>query len=567
MAEPVDLTERVSQTVVEHQGEVNVIYSHGTDQIEGLDPRMRQIASQLETWMGNLRPGGRNRASLFDRGKYIASDNIYEQMKVARAAVRDDDVVSSAIELTEGLAFQGVKWESGDWDTSDVFNQMAAEMDLDNLVRKLHREEFTYSQACLAFWWDQGTFTVRGATDKGNKRKKTVTVWYPRSVTVLDAARIVPVGLLAFGQERLAWRANKVEMSNYQSVAKGGMQDELISRFYDGQYIVTDPEEAQELIRQKVDTSRLLLLDEKYVRRHTLTKADYERWPAVRLKSIFRLLDLKQQLLESDRVALVGAANFILLVKKGDKDDPAYPEEIKNLKENYSQLAKLPVIFSDHRLNIEIITPKIDMTLQSEKYDAMDNRIIARLLNTITAPGSRSGQRSDSTNTLSRPVARAMENRRHMMRRFLEREIAKAIVEHPKNVGVFIEGTPSLAFTPPNIQLDSDAGVAAILMQARTMRDLSRESFLEYFGFDQEVEALRFELEAEKYDDIFKTAVPFNSPANQPGAAGGSGAPPAAQAVNGKQGGRPVGGGAPKQSPDSAPKRTAKGTTSTGGGK
>lgn len=542
--------------------EVNVVYSSQAAQLEGLSKPMRQVAYQLETWMTNLRPSG-HATSLFDRGKYVANDNVYDQMKVARAAVRDDDVVSSSIELTEGLAFQGVKWESGDWDTADVFNQMSAEMDLDNLVRKMHREEFTYGQVVLAFWWDVGTFTVRGATDKGNKRKKTVTAWYPRSVTVLDAARVVPVGLLAFGQERLAWRATKAEMENYSMVARGGLKDELITRFYDGQYTVTDAEEAKELIAQKVDTSRLLLLDERYVRRHTITKADYERWPAVRLKSVFRLLDLKQQLLEADRVALVGAANYILLVKKGDEKDPAYPEEIQNLKDNYHTLAKLPVIFSDHRLNIEIISPTQDFTLQADKYDALDNRIIARLINTITAPGTRSGQRSDTTASLSRPVARAMENRRHMLGRFLEKEIARAIIEHPKNAHLFDEGAPSLAFVPPNIQLDADAGTAAILMQARTMRDLSRESFLEYFGFDQEVESLRFEMEAEKYDDIFKTAVPFNSPANQPG----GGTPPAAQAPAGKQGGRPAGGGDPKQSPTAAPKRTAKGTTSTGGTK
>jgi hypothetical protein len=313
----------------------------------------------------------------------------------------------------------------------------------------------------------------------------------------------------------------------------------------------------------RVDTSRLLLLDDRYVRRHTATKPDYERHPAVRLKSIFRLLDLKQQLLEADRVALIGAANYILLVKKGDEKDPAYPEEIANLKENYHTLAKLPVIFSDHRLNIEIVAPKTDFTLQGDKYDVLDNRIVARLLNTITSPG-RSGQRSDTSSSLSRPVARAMENRRHMLRRFLEREIARAVVEHPRNKDLFPE-TPSLTYTPPSIQLDADAGTAAILMQARTMRDLSRESFLEYFGFDQEVEAMRFELEADKYDDIFKTAVPFNSPANQPGD-GGDGGAPAAQAVNGAKGGRPQGGGNPKQSPGSAPKRNAQGNTSSTGG-
>ena len=129
-----------------------------------------------------------------------------------------------------------------------------------------------------------------------------------------------------------------------------------MSRFYTGQYVVRDQDDLLELTRLKVDVNRLLMLDERYVKRHSLTHADYDRFPDIRLKSIFRLLDLKQQLMEADRVTLIGAANYILLVKKGDKDDPAYPEEITNLKANYKTPPKLPVIFSDHRLSVEIIT-------------------------------------------------------------------------------------------------------------------------------------------------------------------------------------------------------------------
>lgn len=558
----------------EDAGAVNVVYSDGAAELAAaVDPRMRQIARQLGDWMNITR--GRagavtGQASLFDRGKYISSDNVYDQMRTARAAVRDDDVVAATQELTEALAFQGVKWESGDWDTTDIFNQMAAEQNLDDLVRKVWKEEFTTNQCVLGFWWDQGEFTVRGETTKGNKRKRTVSVWYPRAITVLDAARVVPVGMMAFGQQRLAWQATKGEIGFYYQTLRGELQDEMMDRFYSGHY-TPDSDEVYELTQLRVDTSRLLLLDDRYVRRHTATKPDYERHPTVRLKSIFRLLDLKQQLMEADRVALIGAANYILLVKKGDEKDPAYPEEIANLKENYHTLAKLPVIFSDHRLNIEIISPKQDYTLQAEKYALIDNRIVGRLLNSMGQAGGNGGRSAEGVEvSLGRPVARSLENRRHMLRRFLEREIAKAVVEHPKNKDVFPKGPPSLAYTPPNIQLDADASTAAILMQARTMRDLSRESFLEYFGFDQEVEAMRFELEADKYDDIFKTAVPFNSPANQPGQGEGQGSKkdgaPVTQGTNGARGGRPAGGGTPKQSPASAPKRNAQGNTSSTGG-
>jgi hypothetical protein len=232
---------------------------------------------------------------------------------------------------------------------------------------------------------------------------------------------------------------------------------------------------------------------------------------------------------------LVGAANYILLIKKGDKDDPAVPEEMRNLKDNFRVLAKLPVIVSDHRLNIEIITPDQSYVLEAGKYDTLDRRILNRALGSLTV--SSSGQRNESTLTVARGVARLMESRRLMMKRELEKRMARAVLEHPFNKDKFTD-EPNLAFVPRNVQLDSDAQIVQAVMNLRTQKELSRESILEYFGFDQEVEAQRRLFEEESgLDAIFGTAVPFDSPMNAVG-----------NGQFGQQGGRPPGGG---QSPQS----------------
>lgn len=559
------ITEREVGTPLTEQ--VNVVYGPGAASVPHVEQGMRQMAWQLQSWVNNMR-AVTGQAGLFDRGKYVSNDNPYQQMVTARSAVKDDDICGSVADILEGMAFQGLKWEHPHWDTTDVFNQMAAEQDLDSLARKMWREEYTYSCAVTALWWDWGEFVVRGETEAGNKKKRKMRVWYPRAITMLDPVKIVPVGLLAFGQERLAWRATREEFVAFEAIANGSLNDELMERFFTSQYLPRDGDELQQLTALQVDVSQLLLLDDRYVARHCATRPDYLRFPDLRLRSVFRLLDLKQQLMESDRVALIGAANYILLVKKGDKDDPAYPEEIANLKENYQTLAKLPVIFSDHRLNIEIVSPKVDFVLSKDKYEVLDGRIASRLLNTLNTAGT-SGQRSDTSLTMSRTVARAMEGRRHMMRRFLERNIAKAVVDHPKNAGLFIEGAPSLVYTPPNIQLDTDLGVAQVVQAARTTGDLSRESFLDYFGFDQEVESMRVALEATKYDDVFQTRVPFDSPTNNdarsgPGVANkpgkDTGTAPAAQGPAGGQGGRPAGPAKPKGAGATPRPATKKGT-------
>lgn len=538
--------------------------------------KMREVASQISRWVEDTRGPGQNRSSLFDRSAYQAPDNVYNQMKIARTAMANDDVVSGAAEVTEGLIFQGVKWESETPDDADIFNQISKTLDLDSYVRQAYRELFTCSQVVTASWWGWKTYKVRGRSNpeelplekkvdpttgvesfaepldektnrpkkrpKGVKRKKEYRVWAPVALTVLDSTKVVPVGNLMWGQERLAWQASRAEIEAFEAGT-----DVTMESLFLGRYVVEERSaEEKELLALGVDCKRLLELNPMYVWRHCVTKANYQRFPEVRLKSVFKLLDLKQQLMEADRVSLIGAANYILLVKKGTKEDPAYPEEITNLRENFDVIAKLPVIISDHRLEIEIIVPSQDYTLDKEKYDLLDARILARLLGATSI--SSSGQRNENSLTIARGIARQLETKRHMLKRSLEARVAAAVCEHPFNVKgdkPLFEDEPNLAFTPRSVQLDSDSQITQAVMALRAQKEISRETILEYFGFDQAVEAQRREFEEESgLDDVFGTQVPFDGQGGQPVQNAG-GTPPPPPQVTGAQGGRPTGGGSP----------------------
>lgn len=540
--------------------QVNVVMSEGVKDIAGLPEHMREVASKMTEWVTDQR---QKASSMIDRESYKGADDVFEQMRYARAVAAEDDIVSNAIEMTEGLTFQGVKWEGGDPDIQDLFNQMAAEQNLDELVRKIWREEFTCSQVVIGSWWQEGTFKVRGMTESGNKRKSTKKVWYPRKLTILDSARVLPVGSLNFGQERLAWVATDKEMELLKKVTTGAGRDDIVDRFWAGVY-QADPEETTGLKGAKSGRSNLknlILLKEDAVSRHTLTRPDYERWAPVRLASIFPLVDLKAQLMAADRVALIGAANYILLVKKGDKENPAHQEEVDNLKAGFKVIAKVPVIFSDHRLSIEIITPAQDYTLDHGKYDMIDVRILQRLMNGIPGASMKDGQ--DGAISLGRTVSRSLEGRRHMIKRYLERILAKQVMEHPRNAGVFgSEDPPNLTYFPAAVMLQSDAQLAQQIISLRTQKELSRETTLEYFGYDQAVEAIRRKFEEDNYDDVFQTVVPFSSPGQGGGGTPADGKPPAAQGPAGAAGGRPIGGGKPSQNPAKT-NVTDNGTTST----
>jgi len=542
------------------------------------EPEMRELARKLSDWVSNLRAAS-GRTSMFDRGAFSPPDNVYEEMRAARTAVMHDDIVAGVAEVTEAFAFQGVKWECDDSDDADVFNQVSGDLDLDAVVRRMWREEYTFGQVVVASVWGWREYTVRGRNPlprertvdpatgqerwtaveqydsagqrrRGVKRKRRYRVWAPVSMRVLDSLKVVPLGMGPMGQELLAWQATDWEIGYFESVGTGERLDPLFSSFFAGRY-TPDADEEKELRALGVDTRRLLLMNPDLVFRHTATRPDYQRFADIRLKSCFGILDMKRQLMASDRAALVGSANYILLVKKGSKDEPATQEELENLKSNYSFIARMPVIISDHRLEIEIIAPKIDLTLQQEKYDVLDTRLMARLLGTLSL-GSR-GQRNETNVTISYAVARNMENRRHMMKRAFERHIARRIVDDPRNAGVFA-GEPNLVYTPRNISLGFDAALMQGILSLRTQRDISRETILEYVGLDQETEALRMEIEQDVFDDIFKTAIPFSSPA-------GSGPDPAPSSPqsDGARGGRPAGGG-------TAPRNATKATPKTAGG-
>lgn len=488
---------------------------------------LKEVASRLSKWVDNARSVDNNH-NMFNRGTYTPPENPYEEMRAARMATAHDEIVGGVQEITESFAFQGMKWEGEDPDEADIMNQVAEDIDLDSFVRKMWLDTYTFSQCIVGMIWGWREYRVRGKTKDGNRRKKTMRVWCPVDIRTIDPMKVVPVGGSGpFGGDLLAWSTTNEEMWHFGAVASGERIDPLMQMFFLDKYVPNEWERF-DLDQMGVDSHNLLLMNPDMVWRHTFTRRDYERFPDVRLKNIFPLLDMKRHLLRSDRATLIGMANYILLIRKGDENQPAKDEEIRNLKENYNFIAKLPVIISDHRLEIDIIAPSADFVLQGERYDTIDQRIMTRLLNTLSLNGS--GQRNEDQTTLARAVSRGMMNRRYMMKRAIERNIGNAVFRHPRNEGKFTGSPPKLVFIPRTISLTDEPHAIQAMMNLRTQRELSRGTILEQFDLDQETEAQRRELEEEQYDDIFKTHTPYDSPEGDP-------------SETGPEGGRPQGGG------------------------
>lgn len=556
----------------------------------------REIASVIEKWSQSL-SNSSNRVSLdvFNRHRWEGANHIHAVMSQCAWAVENDDILSTLADVVEGLMWQKCHFELFDDDQQDMWNQWAGDVNLDECLRQMGREIFKVSQFYVGLWWEQKVYEVQDNSieesvkefererdrmeyeekvklreefiamnskmegyvepaevpepdntgpGRGNrKRRKKFPVTVPTQMTIFDPTKVLPVGTTMFGRERFAYIAERGEDEVFNRVLTGEIVDDTILRLIESKYEPTGADKAV-CADLGVDYNRLWLFKKDAVFRHSMTRAHYERHAPVRLKSALPILEMKDHLRASDRAALIGNTNFIVVITKGTDKLPAKPAEISNLQEQARVIARLPVLVGDHRLNVEIVSPPIDHTVAQSRWEVLDSRLVFKALNTY-APVVQGGNSSGTgVSEMSRVVAKGLENRRHMILRAIERDVFKLILD--KNQGV-IDEMPSLAFTPKRITLDVSADIIGQILKLRDRGDISRETTLEELDFDQDVEVLRRAQERVLYDKVFESSTPHSSPdanpyaATQPPAPGQPGGNVGPKGQPRTEGGRPAG--------------------------
>lgn len=476
-----------------------------------LGPQLPAVVTRaLSSWAETSSPASRRTRGMFNRDKYVTPSQVYEQMAMSADAL-DDDIVGNVADTSEAVAFQKVSFEvAEDKDQENVWGQIGSDLNFDGFVRQMWRELFINSQCYPIKWWGQKEYKVKGKGEKRERRKKyTLTV--PVALGFLDPTRVVPVKVTPFGTASLAWIASDSEMDAYADEEVS--QDRFVEALFLGRYKPT-PKEAEEFAGQDIPVDNLMLLNPMYTWRHTLTKSTYERWSRIRMKSVLPLLDLKHQLREMDRAFLLGGINFIVLVRRGTDAMPTTRQEVGDTTAQVRAQSKSPVIVSDHRIEIELITPDLQYVLNGDNWAVLDERILMRLWGTFQIPSGASN--NETSLTLGRVIARGLASRRHMMKRSIEQEVIDAVTSHPLNEEEGFTSDCRIEFAPRRMELEFDQSVVTMVQSLRDRGDLSRETVLTEFNFDQELEAARREYEDERWDDVFTpTNVPFNSPDNQ----------------------------------------------------
>ena len=540
---------------------INVSNASIPDIHQGLvDKGEAKIADAIGRWIQQVSAPAIRRQSRFggilDRDKYLSPISYYDKVRVARDALKDD-VVGGAADITEAHAIDKIGIESDNKWEEDVWNQVAEDLDLEGVLRKHWRALYTDSAAVPALWWSVKTYTPR-IPAKGGKMpsRKQFDIRVPIGITYFDVTKIVPVGNLMFGQELVAYAAEPLEAFMFDAIlaARDGreipqnalppmvpttrvrngsvsvsldpraltpveLNDPMVERMVLSRYTPSLFEQQQLLEDGVEDVSNLFLLNPTAIFRDTLTRLDYDRFPDVRLESVFPLLDLKAQLRQMDRVHLVGGAHMIVLITKGSDKVPAEPEEIARLQQNATTIAQVPLIVGDHRLDVKIITPSLDITLNREKWDTLDVRLFARAFGSFIPTGEDLG---DPTK-IGQVIGKNLGARRKAMRRFWEKTLLKAIRD--ANPEEFTERA-KLVFQPANIAFNFDADFASFILDLRQGGDIARGTALAQFGMSVADEARKVQREQEAYGDLFQRNAPFNPFGSQSGGGDDGGGDP-----------------------------------------
>lgn len=483
-------------------------------------PELGKITRWMSSYQGSNRSGG-----LFSQNKYVAPDSVFGEMNTAYDAARSDDIISNALDTTENLAFKKARVESlnadPDADDIDVWNQIIDDLNLMRKMREIWRELFIVSQCYPAVAWTRKKYRPKTLTKAGKQSKKVYDLRVPRGITLLDPLKVVPMGNFMFGQEDLVYIAAAAEKENIDSALAGeNATDMVVSQLLLEQYNPTPSEmsDIRELTKgRSIREDSLYRLNPDNVWRITLTRPDYQRFADVRLRSVFELLDLKHNLREMDRADILGNLNAIILVKKGSPEHPAEPSELAQAAAQVQQSSRLPIIVSDDRLEIEIITRKTDHTLRPERYNMLDSRIAARVYQALVTGNYAIGTATDSSINLFKVIASSMQARRDNIRESIQDQIIDRIFESNAK----LTETPELAFTPSRVAIEFDPHFSQYVYDLFIQNQISHETVLSEVDISLPAEAVKKQREKTLYGDIFpEVSVPGASSTGDPKADG-----------------------------------------------
>jgi hypothetical protein len=497
--------------------------------------------------------------SMLARTPFRTPQNVIEEIKLARQMVDQDDDLKATIGYLANIAFgDGMRNQHPDEKTQALFNRIAREMNLDYVWQELYREWLIASQVntVTVFTRKRLNFNPDGTEDNVSSQ-----VTCPLT-GVIPAEDIRVLGTDLFGNADLAYKPPEQHLESWlrEFFAKettAARRDEMRR---DNPILAALFVEEVQVPWNDMDLfssgQTLYRLNKRLVRRTTMAKGAVA-YPRPLLTANFALLEAKRLLNVMDYALLQGGTNYIVVAKVGSDQKPGTQPEVDNLMDQVRSASKSGVLVGDHRVSIEIITPKLDELLSPSKRKLLGRKLsmlLLRLPEQVTGDGGTEGIKAEQAG-----IATNVMGDRRQLRRHIERHVWDETAD--RNPGTFTKGAPSIWF--PRIVLAGVKDFQEAVTAARDRGDIPRRYAVEMLGYDYDSGLAERKRELARGDDDILTpaSVPFSSPQNQdPNAPQDPNQPPQSpgRPPGGRGNGRPGSSGppaAPPNSPHMAPPR------------
>lgn len=471
--------------------------------------------------------------SLLARRRYQTPANVIDEIKLARSlAERDDDVAAVLGEMVAIAFGEGFELQGDDEATVALFTEMAKAKytGLTRALQEMYRELLISSQINTAILFTRENLTY---SLQGSNRRLSKSIAVPL-IGVLHAENVRVIGNDMFGTAQLAYYPDTDRLRRWLEKyfnprtppavkAQMGREDRVSANMFTGKV-------PQELIEadapnwgERWSAENLYFLNPKMVHRSTFPKGQW-KYPRPLLTRDFSLLEAKRLLNIMDYALLQGGSNFIVVAKKGSDKRPAQKEEIENLQNVVRTASKTGVIVGDHRLEFEVITPKMEALLNPEKRRLLGRKIVQAMLR-VPESAQEAPARSSQSNPELESKARVITSDRTILKSHVEDYIYDETVN--RNSSAFKE-PPCIAF--PKIILQGTQFFTDYMLKLRDRGDIPRKWAVEYAGFDFDaaVDQRKREIESGADEVLVPAHTPFDGPGgpgpqdNQPGRPPGS---------------------------------------------
>lgn len=513
-----------------------------------IETYIEENASVLGLSPGNTYATYIAQGSLLTRPKFRVPTSVMEEIILARDLAERDDDVSATIGAMVALAFgDGMQNAHEDEVTVAMFDKIARKAKLLGRFKEAYREYLIAAQCTIA------TVMIRESisfTPMGADRQRTRSVLSPR-IAIIPAEQIHVLGNDLFGTASLAYRpfsgrqeAWLIEFFNAHTTAarKAEMrrQDPVLTTLltemvaYDNakdsgaQWVYGDP-------LDPVMGHYVWMMNPALVQRVCMPKGQWAH-PRPLLARNFPLLEAKRLLSILDYSLLEAGANFLIVAKKGTDLRPALPEEIANLRDTLRRASRSGVMVGDHRLDIEIITPKLDELLNPAKRKLLGRKLSMAILRLPDFQSADSGS-GQSVLTDTEIISRVVASDRRDLSEMFEDHVYEMVANAN---GESVTGPATIWF--PKIILQGLQFFTQLVLGLRDRGDIPRKYAVEAAGFNYTAAVQQRKLEKSSGDDKILTPppVPFSTPNGAPGEPG-------------QQGGRPAGSGPDNGAPGARP--------------